>query len=55
MLMMVLLLPKGVLGGYGGDPDGVSGSWEKASIGVSLPICARVAVATGEHSHHLAS
>jgi hypothetical protein len=26
MLMMVLLLPGGVLGGYGGDPDGVNGS-----------------------------
>ena len=26
MLMMVLLLPEGVLGGYGGDPDGVNGS-----------------------------
>ena len=38
MLMMVLLLPGGVLGGYGGDPDGVNGSWEKASTGVSFPI-----------------
>jgi len=26
MLMMALLLPGGVLGGYGGDPDGVNGS-----------------------------
>ena len=54
MLMMVPLLPWGVLGGYGGDPDGVSGSWEKASTGVSLPISVRVALATGEHAHHLA-
>ena len=44
----------GLLGGYGGDPDGVNGSWEKASTGVSLPICVRVALATGEHAHHLA-
>ena len=44
----------GVLGGYGGDPDGVNGSWEKASTGVSVPICVRVALATGEHAHHLA-
>ena len=35
MLMMVLLLPGGLLGGYGGDPDGVNGSWEKARICVS--------------------
>jgi hypothetical protein len=54
MLMMVLLLPGGLLGGYGGDPDRVNGSWEKASTGVSLPICVRVALATGEHAHHLA-
>ena len=26
MLMMELLLPRGVLGGYGGDPDGVNDS-----------------------------
>ena len=26
MLMMVLLLPGGLLGGYGGVPDGVNGS-----------------------------
>ena len=44
----------GLLGGYGGDPDGVNGSWEKASTGVSVPICVRVALATGEHAHHLA-
>ena len=55
MLMMVLLLPGGVLGGYGGDPDGVNGSWEKASTGVSLPIHVRVALATGEHAHHIAT
>ena len=30
MLMMALLPPGGLLGGYGGDPDGVNGSWEKA-------------------------
>ena len=56
MLMMVLLLPGGVLGGYGGDPDGVNGSWEKASTVVSIrnPIRVRVALATGEHDHHLA-
>ena len=44
----------GVLGGYGGDPDGVNGSWEKASTVVSDPIRVRVALATGEHAHHLA-
>ena len=44
----------GVLGGYGGDPDGVNGSWEKASTGVSDPIRVRVALATGEHAHLLA-
>ena len=52
MVMMALLPPGGLLGGYGGDPDGVHGSWEKASTGVSLPIC--VALATGEHAHQLA-
>ena len=55
MLMMVLLLPGGVLGGYGGDPDGVDGSWEKASTSVSDPIRVRVALAAGEHAHHLAT
>ena len=54
MLMMVLLLPGGVLGGYAGDPDGVNGSWEKARICVSDSIRVRVALATGEHAHHLA-
>ena len=53
MLMMVVLLPGGVLGGYGGNSGGVNGSWEKASTGVSFPICVRVALATGEHAHHL--
>ena len=53
MLMMVLLLPGGVLGGYGGDPDGVNGSWEKARICVSDPIRACTAIATGEHAHYL--
>ena len=43
MLMMVLLRPRGLLGGYGGDLGGVNGSSEKASTGVSLPICVRVA------------
>ena len=51
MLMMVLLLPGGLLGG---DPDGANGSWEKASTGVSVPICLRVALATAEHAQHLA-
>ena len=55
MLMMVLPLPGGVLGGYEGDPDGINGSWEKASTGVSLPIHVRVALATGEHAHHIAT
>ena len=54
MLMMVLLLPGGLLGGYGRDPDGVNGFWEKASTGVSVPICVRVGLAIGEHAHHLA-
>ena len=54
MLMMVLLLPGGLLGGYGGDPDGVNGSWEKASTVVSNPIRVRVALATGEHAPRLA-
>ena len=54
MLMMVVLLPGGMHDGYGGDPDGVNGSWEKASTSVSDPICVRVALATGEHAHHLA-
>ena len=52
--MLMLLVPGRVLGGYGGDSDGVNGSWEKASTGVSLPIRVRVDLATGEHAHHLA-
>ena len=43
LIMVLLLLPWGVLGGYEGGPDGVNGSWEKASTGVSVPICVRVA------------
>ena len=48
MLMLALLLPGGVLGGYGlrGDLGGVNGSREKASTNVSVPICVRVALAT---------
>ena len=53
MLMMVLLLPGEVLGGYWKDSGGVSGSLEKARTGVSHPARARVAVANGEHAHHL--
>ena len=45
----------GVLGGYGGDPDAANGSWEKASTGVSDPIRVRMALATGDHAHHLAT
>ena len=44
MLMMALLPPEGPLGGYGGDPDGVNGSWEKACTCVSTSIRVRVAV-----------
>ena len=47
MLMMALLPPGGLLGGYAGDPDGISGSWEKACTSVSTPIRVRVALATG--------
>ena len=53
MLMMALLPPGGLLGGYAGDPDGVNGSWEKACTYVSTPIRVRVAVATGELARHL--
>ena len=53
MLMMALLPPVGLLGGYAGDPDGVNGSWEKACISVSTPIRVRVALATGECARHL--
>ena len=53
MLMMALLPPGGLLGGYGGDPDGVNGSWEKTCTSVSTPIRVRVASAAGEYAHHL--
>ena len=53
MLMMALLPPGGLLGGYAGDPDGVNGSWEKACTYVSTPIRVRVAVAAGEYPRHL--
>ena len=55
MLMMVLLVPGGALGGYGGVSDGVNGSWENASTSVSDPIRVRVALATGEHAHQIAT
>eukprot|EP01043_Picozoa_sp_COSAG02_P005896 COSAG02_NODE_163_length_32424_cov_21.759010_14_plen_86_part_00 len=45
MLMMALLPPGGLPGGYAGDPDGASGSWEEACTCVSTPIRVRVAVA----------
>ena len=48
MLMMALLPPGGLLGGYAEDPDGVNGSWEKACTSVSTPIRVRVALATSE-------
>ena len=50
MLMMALLPPGGLLGGYAGDPDGVNGSWEKACTYVSAPIRVRVASAAGKTS-----
>ena len=50
MVMMALLPPGGLLGGYGGDPDGVNGSWEKACTCVSTSIRVRVAVAEGEYA-----
>ena len=53
MLMMALLPPVGLLGGYADDPDGVNGSWEDACTCVSTPIRVRVAVAAGEYSRHL--
>ena len=53
MLMMALLPPGGLLGGYAGDPDGVNGSWEEAYTCVSTPIRVRVAVAAGEFARHL--
>ena len=54
MVMMALLPPGGLLGGYGADPDGVNGSWEETCTCVSTSIRVRVALATGEHAHHLA-
>ena len=53
MPMMALLPPGGLLGGYAGDPGGVNGSWEEASTCVSTPNRVRVALAAGEHAHHL--
>ena len=53
MLMMALLPPGELLGGYGGDPDGVNGSWEEACTCVSTSIRVRVAVAAGEYPRHL--
>ena len=44
MVMMALLPPGGLLGGYGADPDGVNGSWEEACTCVSTSIRVRVAV-----------
>ena len=48
MLMMALLPPGGLLGGYAADPGGVNGSWEEACTCVSNPIRVRVALAAGE-------
>ena len=53
MVMMALLPPGGLLGGYGADPDGVNGSWEEACTCVSTSIRVRVAVAAGEYLRHL--
>ena len=53
MVMMALLPPGGLLGGYGADPDGVNGSWEEACTCVSTSIRVRVAVAAGEYPRHL--
>ena len=53
MVMMALLPPGGLLGGYGADPDGVNGSWEEACICVSTSIRVRVAIAAGEYPRHL--
>ena len=52
-MLMMALLPPGGLGGYGGDPDGVNGSWEEACTCVSTSIRVRVAVAAGEYPRHL--
>ena len=53
MVMMALLPPGGLLGGYGGDPDGVNGPPEKACTCVSTSIRVRVVVAAGEFAHRL--
>ena len=53
MLMMALLPPGGLLGGYAADPGGVNGSWEEACTCVSTPIRVRAALAAGEFAHHL--
>ena len=53
MVMMALLPPGGLLGGYGADPDGVNGSWEEACTCVSTSICVRVATVACELAHHL--
>ena len=55
MVMMALLPPGGLLGGYGADPDGVNGSWEEACtcVSTSTSIRVRVAVAAGEYPRHL--
>ena len=54
MVMMALLPPGGLLGGYGADPDGVNGSWEEACTCVSTSIRVRVAVAAGEYARNAA-
>ena len=48
MVMMALLPPGGLLGGYGADPDGVNGSWEKACTCVRMSIHLRVALVKAE-------
>ena len=53
MVMMALLPPGGLLGGYGADPNGVNGSWEETCTCVSTSIRVRVAVAAGEYPRHL--
>ena len=53
MVMMALLPPGGLLGGYGADPDGVNGSWEEACTCVSTSIRVRVAITAGEYPRHL--
>ena len=53
MPMMAPTTPGGLLGGYGADPDGINGSWEEECTCVSTSIRVRVAVAAGEHVHHL--